>query len=100
VLTGSARVAREAEERREEVVRRREERKRELALRASILAVDAKLAALETERNGYKLELQAVKEEDSDRREAITGDQEDLRASREMPVNGPVKERRPNRGEL
>jgi len=95
VLTGSARIAREAEERREEIVRRREEKKREAALRTSLAAVEAKLAALEAERNGYKAELQSVVEEDSARRKAIFVDRQELRESREFKVNGPVKEKGP-----
>ena len=90
VLTGSARVAREAEERREEVGRRRDEKKRESALRTSIAAVEAKLAALEAERNGYRTELQSVVVGDSARRKAMMSDREDLRKSRGVGVNGPA----------
>lgn len=98
VLTGSARVAREAEERREESSRRRAERKRELALRASMAVVDAKLAALEAQRNRYKSGLQAVIDEDEDRRVANLKDRDKLQISRGVVVNGPVKEG--HKGEL
>lgn len=96
VLTGSARVAREAEDRREEIARRRDERKRELSLRASMAAVNAKLAALELERNRYKRELEAVAEEGSAQQKAVLSDQDELRASRGIAVNGRVKEQEPN----
>jgi circadian clock protein KaiC len=89
VLTGSARVAREAEERREEVARRREDRKRELALRASLTAIEAKLTALEVERNGYKLELESVLDQNTARRKAILEDQHEMGASR--GINGQLK---------
>src|SRR5207245_283620 len=41
VLTGSARVAREADERREEIRRRREAKDRELAMRATLRTLEA-----------------------------------------------------------
>ncbi|HTS77785.1 MAG TPA: circadian clock protein KaiC [Bryobacteraceae bacterium] len=93
VLAGSARVAREAEERREELIRRRDERKRELVLRASLASVEAKLAALEAERNSYKSELQTFVNEEGARRKAMASDREELQVSRGMRVNGPVKDR-------
>ena len=101
VLTGSARVAREAEERRLETVRKREERQRTLALRASLASIDAKLAALQAERDGYVRELGEVSEEESARQTAILADQEELKLSRGVgskgiASNGPMKEARPN----
>lgn len=92
VLTGSARVAREAEERREEVTQQREQRKREMALRTSMAAVEAKMAALDAERHGYKTELQSIIEGDSARRKAILNDRVELRESRGIKVNGRLKE--------
>jgi circadian clock protein KaiC len=84
VLTGSARVAQEAEERRNELVKRRDERQREMSVRASVAAIDAKLAALQAERSGYVSELSSSGAEESARRKRIVADQIELRRSREI----------------
>ncbi len=83
VLTGSARVAQEAEERRNELLKRRDERQREIAIRASMAAIDAKVAALQAERSGFMRELSSSGEEESARRKRILADQAELRRSRE-----------------
>jgi circadian clock protein KaiC len=95
VLTGSARVAREAEERREEVRQQREARQRELAARASLRSLEAKIAALEAEKDTYQSELAEALEADAVRRKAMLAAREDLEQSRGMMVT-PVKETRPN----
>ena len=96
MLTGSARVAQEAKDRREEAFRQGEEKKREVELRAHVAATEAKIAALEAERNGYRKELDSVVEQDVIRRRLAVGDRAEMRASRGMAVNGPVKEQRPD----
>ena len=99
VLTGSARIAREAEERREETVRQRETRQREAATRASLGALEAKIAALVAEKNTIQSSLAEDLERDVARRKAILDDREELRKSRNLVGS---KEIRPNgqKGEL
>jgi len=82
VLTGSARLAQEAEDRREEIRRRQEDRRRELALRASLAAVDAKIAALHAEKQTVEKELTETAAEGAARRKAASGDQDELKRSR------------------
>jgi circadian clock protein KaiC len=95
VLTGSARVAREAEERREEARQQRDAKQRELAARASLRSLEAKIAALEAEKDSYQSELAEALEADAVRRKAILSEREELEQSRGIIVN-PVKETRPN----
>lgn len=82
VLTGSARLAREAEERLEEIRRRQEERRRELAIRASLAAMEARIAALHARKDTVQQELAEVMEEGSVRRKAASSVREDLKRSR------------------
>jgi circadian clock protein KaiC len=96
VLTGSARVAREAEDRREEALKRREARERSISLNASLAAVDAKLAALQAERRSYVSELSIVAEDEAARRKIQLSDREDMKLRRGLLVNGPVEEQRSN----
>jgi circadian clock protein KaiC len=82
VLTGSARVARESEERREEIRKLQEEGRREDTLRASLAAVQAKMAALEAEQGAFERELAAAVGASNARQNAITSDRDTLRKSR------------------
>lgn len=96
VLTGSARIQKEAEERREEALKRREERQRDLTIRASLAALDAKIAALAAERTGYVRELSVMGGEETERRKALTTDRDEVRQSRGVAENGRVSEHGPN----
>ena len=82
VLTGSARVAREAEDRREELRRRREDGRRETALRASLAAVQAKIATLQAEEQTFHRDLSEAVEQGVSRRKAVASDRDALERSR------------------
>jgi len=83
VLTGSARVAREAEDRRDEVRRRQEDSRRETAVKASLAAVEARIAVLRAKQKTNERELAEIAEESALRRRALSSDREDLRRSRD-----------------
>lgn len=82
VLTGSARLAREAEDRREEIRRRQEERRRGLAMRASLAAMEARIGALLVRKDTLAQELAEAAEESSARQKAASREREDLKRSR------------------
>ena len=70
VLTGSARVAREAEERRDAIRKRHEDSRRETAMRAGLAAIEARIAALRAKRESCARELEdAMKELEAERRQ-------------------------------
>jgi len=87
VLTGSARLAREAEERRAELLREEEIRKREAATRAALCAVEAKIAALEAEKETHAKELATALRRDEARKKAILIDRAEMSRSRTMTQN-------------
>ncbi len=82
VLTGSARLAREAEDRNEESRRVLEDRRRELALRAKVAAVQAKVAALHAEEESFQKELSEALSLGAMRRRAFSEVREEMRRSR------------------
>lgn len=84
VLTGSARVAREAEEREEEVRRKSESGKRELVARASVRSIEAKIAALKAEQDSVESELAEMIQESANRRKILLSDRQDLLRSRSI----------------
>ena len=96
VLTGSARVAREAEERRNELLMQSEIRRREAALAASMRALDAKIEALHAERETHSRELESITGQDEMRRSAIVSDRDELKRSRSLVEDRPAKGARPN----
>lgn len=99
VLTGSARVAQEAEERRQETQARQEYERLEAAARSNLRAIDARIAALETEKETHQRELAALEGEDQARRKAVTEDRGALDRSRSILVDARAKRARPNGGE-
>jgi circadian clock protein KaiC len=82
VLTGSARVAQEAAERRDEIRIREEAERRYTSVRASLRSLDAKIAALEAERKFQEEELALAVGQDQARKRAALGDREELGRSR------------------
>jgi len=82
VLTGSARIAREAEERREELRRGIEDGRREMSMRAGLAAIDARIAALHAKRERHTRELAQLSEEVAARRQAVSKESEELKRSR------------------
>jgi circadian clock protein KaiC len=95
VLTGSARVAREAQDRREEARLQQDIRKREIAAQVAVRSLEAKIAALEAEREAYHRELSSVEMEAEARKTAILHDREELSRSRNQLVETPLKGVRP-----
>jgi circadian clock protein KaiC len=92
VLTGSARVAREAEERHDEEAKRRETRNRELSMHASLRALEVKIAALQAEKQSYEAQLNDIRETDAERIKSIIDDQQQIVRSRGIIVDA---EKRP-----
>jgi circadian clock protein KaiC len=82
VLTGSARVSQEAEERRKGIAVQREAQRREIAARAGLRALEAKIAALEAERKTQEHELDQLIAVDEARRAAVMSDRVELGRSR------------------
>ncbi|HLJ45418.1 MAG TPA: circadian clock protein KaiC [Bryobacteraceae bacterium] len=95
VLTGSARLAREAEERREEARIVQESRRREIETKALLLSVDAKIAALAAERTARERELAALEVDEKARKQAAVNVHDQLRASRNIGSSS-LRSSRPN----
>jgi circadian clock protein KaiC len=96
VLTGSARVAREADERRAESRRQRELQDRERAITVSLRAVEAKIAALQAEKVAHENELTSALGADSAEKAVALADIEALRKSRGLIIESPGRTQRPN----
>jgi circadian clock protein KaiC len=96
VLTGSARVAREAEERREEIRVRQDYRRREVATSVNLRALEAKIAVLLAEKEASEQELSELVGADKARRNAAASDRLELDRSRSIKQNVPEKRTRPN----
>jgi len=96
VLTGSARVAQEEEEQRREFIRVEENRNRELAAKANLRSLEAKIAALEAEKEAQNREFALLMGEGQARKEALLGTRNAIRASRGMVVENSDKVTRPN----
>jgi circadian clock protein KaiC len=96
VLTGSARVAREAEERRTNIRLQEEGQRRETAIKANLASVDAKIAALEAEKEFQEKELAAILNENAARQEGMVREREELRRSRGAIDQGSATDSRPN----
>ena len=82
VLTGSARLVREAEDRREERRWRREQERRETEARARAKALEAQIAALAAEKEAAQQVLEDLLLEDRSRREVMAEDRAELGRSR------------------
>ncbi|HEV8415628.1 MAG TPA: circadian clock protein KaiC [Bryobacteraceae bacterium] len=96
VLTGSARVAREADERRAEIQRQQEIQDRERAITASLRAVEAKIAALQAEKAAHENELTSALGADHAEKTVALADIEALRKSRGMTIESTGRTQRPN----
>jgi circadian clock protein KaiC len=92
VLTGSARIAREAEERREEVVRRQTSKDRQLAAQVTLRSLEAKIAELQAEKQVRQNELEAEIGEGREQAQALLSERDALRRSRGLTEN-PVRSR-------
>ena len=96
VLTGSARIAQEAEERREEMRTRQESQRSEAAARSNLRSLDARIAALMAEKETHERELSALVSDDQARRKAVAVDREALECSRSVSSPSQTKGARPN----
>jgi circadian clock protein KaiC len=96
VLTGSARVAREGDERRAEIQRQQEIQDRERAITASLRAVEAKIAALQAEKAAHENELTSALGADHAEKTVALADIEALRKSRGMTIESTGRTQRPN----
>jgi len=97
VLTGSARLAREAEDRREEMRLRLESRRRESAATAHLKSLEAKIAALLAEKKNHEEELAQILSADQARLRSLAEDRAELGRSRDVaqsPTGG--RSSRPN----
>ena len=97
VLTGSARLAREAEDRREEMRLRLESRRRESAATAHLKSLEAKIAALLAEKKNHEEELAQILSADQARLKSLDEERAELGRSRDVaqsPTGG--RSSRPN----
>ena len=96
VLTGSARVAREAEEQREEARRQQESKDRELAVQAALRSLDAKIAELHAEKKARENELALAVGEGQTQRNTLLAERAAIRQSRGMPAQNSENRPWPN----
>lgn len=96
VLTGSARVAREAEDRREATRRQNEVRDRELAIKVTLDSLNARIAALRAEKAAQENSLRAVVSAESQQKQMDLADRYALRKSRGIMVETEGRNQRPN----
>jgi len=95
VLTGSARIAREAQDRRDEMREQEEDKHRAFAAKASVRALEAKIAALEARKQAREKELTAAIGEGEVHKKALLSEREALSRSRGM-IDSRAKGGRPN----
>jgi circadian clock protein KaiC len=95
VLTGSARTAREAAERREEVLRRQASKERQLAVQVNLRALEARIAELQAEKETRESELAAAVENGEERKTVIVVERDAIRRSRGM-IESPGRTQGPN----
>jgi len=95
-LTGSARVQREAEERRREELMRRDARQKETAARVSLRALEAQIAALEADKKARESDLAAFLGENEAIRRIAVSEREAMERSRSNPLPDASKTVRPN----
>jgi circadian clock protein KaiC len=96
VLTGSARLARETEDQREEMRRQQESRHRELTVKAALRTLEAKIAVLEAEKEAGEKELASVVGEGEAQKETLLAQREAIRRSRGMIVGSSARSQQPN----
>jgi len=95
VLTGSARVAREAEERRELLRQQKTDKDRQFAVKVALRSLEAKIAELQAEKVARENELAAVIGEDQEQKTTRLADRDSLRRSRGM-IDSSGRSPRPN----
>ncbi len=98
VLTGSARTAREIEDRREATRIRQDEIHRELAAKVALRSLEAQIASLEMEKEVRKKELSALSEADKTKLRMIRSGEASMRRSRGISGPEPVGSKKTNGG--
>jgi len=96
VLTGSARVAREAEEQREQIQKEQENRNRELTAKMALHSLEVKIAKLQAEKQARENELAAAVGEGQAQRATRLAERAAIRQSRGMAAGNSGNSRRPN----
>jgi circadian clock protein KaiC len=96
VLTGSARLAQEEQDRREETRRQQERKYRELAVKVSVRSLEAKIAALQAEKEAGEKELAAVIGEGEVQKNALLSQRDAIRRSRGMIVGSSGRSQQPD----
>jgi circadian clock protein KaiC len=82
VLTGSARVAREAEQRHSDILAKEQWEQRESELHAALRSLDAKIAAIEAEKQTYAKQLTVAAAQNEMRRASRLEDRQEMSRSR------------------
>jgi circadian clock protein KaiC len=96
VLTGSARLAQEEQDLLEETRKQRERKHREVAVKVSVRSLEAKIAALQAEKEAGEKELAAVLGEGEAQKNALLSQRDAIRRSRGMIVGSSGKSQQPN----
>jgi circadian clock protein KaiC len=96
VLTGSARVAREAEEQREEIQKQQESKNRELAAKTALRVLEGKIAELQAEKQARESELAAAVGDRQTQSTTLLAERAAIRQSRGIPSDISGNRQRPN----
>ena len=96
VLTGSARIAREAEERREEARRKQTSKERQHAVKVALRSLEAKIAELQAEKQARQDELTDAVRDGEGQASSLLAERELLRRSRSVPIENSGRSHRPN----
>lgn len=93
VLTGSARVAQEAEERRQESLNQRASKDRQLAAKVAVRTLEAKIAELQAEKQARQNELATSLVETQEIQTASRAERDALRRSRGITESSGTNQR-------
>jgi circadian clock protein KaiC len=96
VLTGSARMAREAQEQIEEIRRQQQNAEREQEIQATLRSLEAQIAALHAEREARARELASVVGESKTQAKTLVSQREAMGRSRGVLLESSLRGARPN----
>ena len=89
VLTGSARVLREAQERARDVARKQELERKQTALQRALRTLETQIHALQAEKEAQEQELAVMATEESSHRAMLSAERQTLSISRQEPGGKP-----------
>jgi len=89
VLTGSARVLQEAQERAQDVARQQELQRKQTVLQRTLRTLETQIHALQAEKEAQEHELALIGTQESSYRAALNAERETLSLSRQEPTNKP-----------